>query len=100
MAKLQKESAVERRLVDGVKELGGECLKFVSPSMAGVPDRIILMPGGVVSFVEVKREGEQLSTKQRRFMQWMRENGFHACAVYGTVDVESVLCNLRKGGHV
>lgn len=80
--------------------MGGECLKFVSPSMAGVPDRIILMPGGVVSFVEVKREGEQLSTKQRRFMQWMRENGFYACAVYGAVDVESVLCNLRKGGHV
>lgn len=100
MAKLQKESAVEKRLVDGVNELGGECLKFVSPSLAGVPDRIILMPGGVVSFVEVKREGETLSDRQRRFMQWLRESGFHACAVYGAVDVEKVLCNLRVEGHV
>lgn len=100
MAKAKKESAVEKKLVDGVREMGGECLKFVSPSMAGVPDRIILLPGGRVSFVEVKREGETLSDKQRRFMQWLRENDFHAAAVYGVVDVEVALCNLRKWGHV
>lgn len=100
MAKAKREAAVERQLVDGVREMGGECLKFVSPSMAGVPDRIILLPGGHVSFVEVKREGETLSDKQQRFMQWLKGNDFHAAAVYGIVDVEVVLCNLRRDKHV
>lgn len=35
------EATIERHLVEGVKKLGGMCLKFVSPSTPGVPDRQI-----------------------------------------------------------
>jgi hypothetical protein len=51
------EKQVERYLVNEVNRRGGLCMKFVSPGNAGVPDRIIVLPGGKVGFVEVKRPG-------------------------------------------
>ena len=44
------EKVIERKLRDGVKKLGGgaQCLKFESPGTSGVPDRLILLPGGRV----------------------------------------------------
>ncbi len=47
-----------------MKELGGVAYKFVSPGNAGVPDRICVMPEGLVYFVEVKKPGGCLSQKQ------------------------------------
>lgn len=53
-----RESDIERRLVQGVKKLGGRAYKFVSPGNVGVPDRLVVLPGGVVLFVEVKAPDE------------------------------------------
>ena len=36
------ENDIEKYLVRRVKQMGGLALKFVSPSMAGVPDRIVI----------------------------------------------------------
>ena len=53
------EKEVERYLCKQVKNrLGGMALKFVSPGMSGVPDRIILLPGARVCFVETTAPGE------------------------------------------
>lgn len=49
-----------------VEQLGGLCLKWVCPGWAGVPDRIILLPGGRVMFVETKRpKGGRTAALQR-----------------------------------
>jgi hypothetical protein len=48
------EKQIERRLVAEVKAAGGWCPKFISPGADGMPDRIVLMPGGRIAFVEVK----------------------------------------------
>lgn len=56
-----KESEIEARLVRGVKALGGVAYKFVSPGNVGVPDRLVVLPGGRVIFVELKAEGGRLS---------------------------------------
>ena len=40
------EKQVEQALTSAVKARGGLALKFVSPGVSGVPDRIVLMPGG------------------------------------------------------
>lgn len=63
MGKLEKE--VEIYLVKRVKEKGGLCLKFISPSLAGVPDRIGLLPGGNVRFIELKARGKKLRPLQQ-----------------------------------
>ena len=40
------ESSIENRLKKEIEKLGGKALKFVSPGIAGVPDRIVLLPYG------------------------------------------------------
>lgn len=53
------ESDVEKYLRVEVKKLGGLALKFISPSMNGVPDRIVLLPGSRIFFVELKAKGQK-----------------------------------------
>lgn len=52
-----REKDMERKLTSAVKQSGGLALKFVSPGFDGMPDRIVLMPGGKLAFVEVKAMG-------------------------------------------
>jgi len=63
-----KESHIEARLVKMVRDRGGLCYKFVSPSNPGVPDRIVITPSGKVVFVELKTEIGRLSNIQ----EWQR----------------------------
>ena len=48
------EKFIEQKLATAVKTKGGIAPKFVSPSFAGMPDRLILMPHGVCAFAELK----------------------------------------------
>ena len=53
-----REKTIERKLADAVKKRGGMAPKFTSPGFDGMPDRIILLPGGRMAFVEVKAPGK------------------------------------------
>lgn len=87
------EKDIERHLRDGVRNLGGLCLKFVTPGFTGVPDRIILMRGGVIAFVETKRPGQKERQRQAFVQHRLRKMGF---PVFSAVDswakVDGVLC--------
>lgn len=75
MTKLEKE--LEQALVKMVNRHGGLCLKWVCPGWAGVPDRMILLPGGIVIFVELKRpKGGQRSPMQIWWSRKLRDLGF------------------------
>lgn len=69
------ERAVEEHLVGRVRAAGGLALKWVSPSMVGVPDRICILPGGRVMFVEVKRPGGKTRPIQDRVIGMIRRLG-------------------------
>lgn len=56
-------------------------LKFVSPGHAGVPDRIILTPGGHVVFVELKQAGKELRPLQVYWQKTLRQMHFAAFVV-------------------
>lgn len=51
------ERMIEQKLVRAVKNAGGICPKLVCPGFDGMPDRIVLLPGGHIGFVEVKAMG-------------------------------------------
>ena len=59
------ERDIEAVLVTEVRKHGGRAYKFVSPGNDGVPDRLVVMPGGVVIFVELKRTSGELRPQQR-----------------------------------
>lgn len=61
-----RERYIELKLRTEVKAHGGMALKFVSPGMVGVPDRIVLTSDGKVYFVELKAPGKTLSPKQAK----------------------------------
>lgn len=76
MTPLEKD--IEKKLVDVVRKRGGLCLKWVCPGWAGVPDRIVLLHGGRVIFVELKRpKGGVLSERQKWWRRKLIELGFH-----------------------
>lgn len=92
-----KESQIERRLVEGVKRLGGMCLKFVSPGTLGVPDRIIITAKGRVIFVELKAETGRLTKIQRYVIGEMQKRGADARVVKGIDEVEELLAEIEGG---
>ena len=59
-----REKDIENYLRDQVKKIGGIAYKFESPGNAGVPDRLVLLPGGQVHFVELKAPGKKPSALQ------------------------------------
>ena len=71
-----REKFIEEKLKKAVKEKGGLCLKFVSPGFDGVPDRIILMPGGIMAFAELKSPGKKLRPLQERRKRQLESLGF------------------------
>ena len=59
-----REKDIENYLRDQVKKIGGIAYKFESPGNAGVPDRLVLLPGGQVHFVELKAPGKKPTALQ------------------------------------
>lgn len=70
----KSEREIEAYLVKNVKNKNGLCMKWISPGNAGVPDRIVIVPGGDIYFVELKAEGrrENLSPLQRNFINKLK----------------------------
>ena len=69
------EAKLERRLVDKVRQNGGRAYKFTSPSQRSVPDRICVLPGGKVIFVEMKAPGKKPTPKQAMEIERLRKLG-------------------------
>lgn len=75
----QIEHDIEQKLGRLVRRHGGECLKLTCPGNAGVPDRLVLMPGGLALFVETKRpKGGRLSPLQKVWRKRLTRLGFGA----------------------
>ena len=82
-----REKEIEQRLVKEVKAKGGICPKFVSPGLAGMPDRLVLMPGGKLAFAEIKAPGKKprpLQIARHRLLERL------GCKVYVIDSMEQI----------
>ena len=70
------EKDIEKRFRQEVEKLGGIAPKFVSPGFDGMPDRIVLMAGGKIAFVEVKAPGKKPRPLQVKRHKLLRALGF------------------------
>lgn len=84
-----RESVIEARLVKMVRSRGGLCYKFVSPSNPGVPDRIVITPGGRTIYVELKTEIGRLANIQRWQLDEMRRRGADVRVLKGLEEVKA-----------
>lgn len=70
------EKYIERTLVKAAKALGGRALKFYSGIETGYPDRLVMMPGGKIAWVELKSKGEKPTKVQAIRHQELKDLGF------------------------
>lgn len=82
-----REKTIEQKLVSAVRRSGGIAPKLVSPGFDGMPDRMVLMPGGCIAFVEVKAPGEKPRPLQLSRHRLLRRLGFR---VYVLDDAEQI----------
>ena len=85
------EKAIEAYLVRRVKEMGGLCLKYSNPNMAGYPDRICVMPEGRTFWVELKSKGEKSRLLQLARMDSLKRRGNQVYTVSSREMVDVVL---------
>ena len=90
-----REKGIEQKLVKGVKAAGGIAPKFVSPGYDGMPDRLVILPGGRMAFVEVKAPGKKPRPLQISRHKMLKRLG---CMVFVLDDVSGIEKILREMG--
>jgi hypothetical protein len=95
-----KESQIESKLVKAVREHGGLCYKFVSPSNPGVPDRIVITPEGRTIYIELKNEVGRLQSLQAWQISEMRKRGADVRVLKGIDEVKTFVREVFEGGQL
>ena len=86
-----RENVIERQLAMAVKKMGGMAVKFVSPGLDGVPDRIVLLPDKKMAFVELKAPGMKLRPLQEKRRRQLEALGFSVYVIDGAEQIGGVL---------
>ena len=89
-----RERDVEEYLVTRVKAMGGIAYKFTSPVRANVPDRIVVLPKGLLVFVELKAPGKVANPAQLREHERLRELGQKVYVIDSLAGVEALIEEL------
>ena len=97
MAMVYSEKYLEQTFCKEVKKRGGLALKFISPNLAGVPDRIILMKNGRIAFAELKAPGKKLRPLQIKRKAQLESLGFKVYCIDSKEQIGVMLDAIEKG---
>lgn len=86
-----REKTIEQKLVGAVRAAGGLAPKWVSPGLDGVPDRIILLPGGHMAFAELKAPGKKPRPLQEKRIGQLRRLGFPVYIIDSVEQIQTIL---------
>ena len=90
------EKALEARLRREVEARGGKAIKLTSQLHRGLPDRLILMQGGLAFFVEVKTTGKRPTKLQQAVHRDLRTLGFQVFVVDSTASLEKTVALIDR----
>ena len=82
-------------LSKAVKNSGGIAPKLVSPGFDGMPDRLVLLPGGKIGFVEVKAPGKEPRPLQVARHGLLRRLGFKVYILDAPEQIGGILDEIR-----
>ena len=74
-----------------IEQLGGQFMKWVSPGNDGVPDRIAILPGGDVYFIELKTDQGHSARIQEWQQQRLRRLGCNVREVRGMTEARQFI---------
>ena len=90
-----REKLIEQHLVQAVKNSGGIAPKLVCPGFDGMPDRLVLLPGGKIGFVEVKAPGKEPRPLQVARHGLLRRLGFKVYVLDAPEQIGGILDEIR-----
>ena len=90
-----QEREVEKKLTSAVRLMGGMALTFVSPGLDGVPDRLILLPGGHFAFAELKAPGKNLRPLQIKRKKQLETLGFKVYVIDNPDQIGGVIDEIE-----
>ena len=91
-----REKVIEEALVKAAKKKDGMALKFVSPGLDGVPDRIVLLPYGRIAFVELKAPGKTMRTLQEKRKRQLENLGFTVYCIDHVEQIGGILDEIQS----
>lgn len=91
-----REKQIEQKLVQSVRKSGGMCLKFVSPNFDGMPDRLILLPGGKIAFAELKAPGKKPRPLQLARHKSLMKLGFRVYIIDSVEQIGAILDEIQS----
>ena len=89
-----REKTIEQKFRAAVKAIGGLAVKFTSPGFDGVPDRLALLPGGRMAFVEVKAPGKKPRPLQLARHRQLRQLGFKVYVLDDEGQIEKIISEI------
>lgn len=93
-----REKLIEQKLIRAVSAVGGLAVKFVSPGFDGMPDRLVMLPGSNMAFVEVKAMGCKPRPLQIRRHVMLRALGFLVFVIDDERQIPMLLLGIMEGG--
>ena len=90
-----RDKIIEQHLVKAVKNSGGIAPKLVCPGFDGMPDRLVLLPGGKIGFVEVKAPGKEPRPLQVARHGLLRRLGFKVYVLDDPEQIGGILDEIR-----
>lgn len=89
------EKEIEKLLREKVRARGGCAYKFVSPGRNGVPDRLVVLPGGKMGFVELKAPGKKSRAEQSYQQRKLEELGCYVAVVDNPGMIDTVIREIE-----
>lgn len=93
------EKLIEKKVCAAVRIEGGEAIKLLPFLFTGLPDRLVLLPGGRVCFAELKTTGAKLRPRQVVVIAWLRKLGFEVFVIDDAVTLSSFITAINLTVH-
>ncbi len=90
-----REKEIEQSFVNAIKKNDGICPKLISPGYDGMPDRMAMLPGGRIAFVEVKAPGEKPRPLQKARHKMLRKLGFKVYVLDSMEQIGGIVDEIR-----
>lgn len=93
---MESEKKLERLLGQEVKKMGGWSFKLLATHVTGLPDRICLLPNGLLFFAEMKSTGKKPTKIQLNIHKKIRDLGFRVEVLDSTEKILNTLKDYER----